>query len=85
MRFVWWFLPRQTFPNRTDPTFQGYVFFWKPAVGLVVTEALSLPFRGTPIGWLFFVPGISVCGWLVIVGLVDGVRYLKLPKPRRHG
>jgi hypothetical protein len=90
LNLLLWFLPRRTFPDRRYPTFQGYVFMWKPILTLVVADAVVLPLRDTTLGWVLCWVTVGVISWLLLVGVVDGIRYLMLPKQnpnrqRRHG
>jgi hypothetical protein len=71
---LFWFLPRRTFPDRRDPTVQGYAFLWKPIATLLVAGAWSCPLGGTSMGGC---AGGSPSAWSAgccKVGVVDVIR-----------
>ncbi|MDB5064177.1 MAG: hypothetical protein JWM18_611 [Chloroflexi bacterium] len=84
MNLLRWFLPRRSFPDRSTPTFRAYAFMWKPILALIVTEVFVVPSSGTTAAWVFLIIGSSVIGWLTLIGIVDLVRYLMLPNPKRR-
>jgi hypothetical protein len=57
---------------------------WKPILAVVVTGVFVVPTSGTTAAWVFLIIGTSVVGWLMLIGIVDLVRYLMRPNPKRR-
>jgi hypothetical protein len=91
VKVLWWCLPRRTFPDRRDPTFKAYNFFVRVGVVMIIGLGVLAVVQGAGATSLRAPVGLAVLtltGWFVLIGVVDSVRYLLVPKEsprRRHG